>query len=55
MRDRYLPFATLSKGLITLPKMFTIAKSENSQDAYVETYGISSNKRPRSNKRPPSE
>ena len=53
MRDRYLPFATLSKGLIMLPKMFTIAKSENSQD--VETYGISSNKRPRSNKRPPSE
>ena len=39
MRDRYLPFATLSKGLIMLPKMFTIAKSENSQD--VETYGIS--------------
>ena len=33
--------------------MFTIAKSENSQD--VETYGISLNKRPRSNKRPPSE
>ena len=46
MRDRYLPFATLSKGLIMLPKMFTIAKSENSQD--VETYGISATKRPRS-------
>ena len=53
MRDRYLPFATLSKGLITLPKMFTIAKSENSQD--VETYRISSNKRLHSNKRPPLE
>ena len=49
MRDRYLPFATLSKGLITLPKMFTIAKSENSQD--VETYRISSNKSLHSNKR----
>ena len=53
MRDRYLPFATLSKGLITLPKVFTIAKSENSQD--VETYRISSNKRPHSNKSPPPE
>ena len=53
MRDRYLPFATLSKGLITLPKMFTIAKSENSQ--VVETYRISSNKRLHSNKRSPLE
>ena len=35
MRVRYLPFATLSKELIMLPEMFTIAKSENSQ--YVET------------------
>ena len=53
MRDRYLPFGTLSKGLIILPEMLKIATSENSQ--YVETYRISSNKRPRSNKRPPTE
>ena len=52
MRDRYFLFATLSKGFITLPKMFTIAKSENSHD--VETYRISSNKRLHSNKRPRS-